>query len=100
MEESFINNNAASSLKLAHARGAIMLTMALSKIELAEYAPTLVKKTVAGAGRADKNQIQTMIKLLLPTAVADSEHASDALAICVCHSRFMNSPMNSPIGVN
>ncbi len=96
MEESFINNNAASSIKLAQARGAIMLTIALSKIELTEYAPTLIKKTVAGAGRAEKNQIQTMIKLLLPNAVVDSEHASDALAIGVCHSRFINSA----IGVN
>jgi crossover junction endodeoxyribonuclease RuvC len=88
MEESFLNKNPSSSLKLAHARGAIMLTMAKLNIDLVEYAATLVKKTVVGVGRAEKSQIAAMIKILLPKSTPDSEHAADALAVCICHSRY------------
>ncbi|KKB96134.1 Crossover junction endodeoxyribonuclease RuvC [Candidatus Arcanobacter lacustris] len=88
MEESFVNKNPSSSLKLAHARGAIMLTMAKLKLDLTEYAPTLVKKTVVGVGRAEKSQIEAMVRILLPRSTPDSEHAADALAVCICHSRY------------
>lgn len=90
MEESFLNNNPSSSLKLAHARGVIMFTMASLNIDLVEYAPTLVKKTVVGVGRAEKFQIAAMIKILLPNSVSNTEHSSDALAVCICHSRYID----------
>ncbi len=86
IEETFVNKNAMSSLKLGHARGALMLTVSLARIPLAEYAATLVKKSVTGAGRAEKNQVGIMVKHLMPTAKFDSEDAADALAVAICHS--------------
>lgn len=86
IEETFVNKNPLSSLKLGHARGAVMLSVALADIPLVEYAATLVKKSVVGVGRADKNQVITMIKQILPQAVITSEDAADALAVAVCHA--------------
>lgn len=88
IEETFVNKNPATSLKLGHARGAIILSVSLAKIALTEYAATLVKKSVVGVGRAEKHQIAVMVKHFLPTAVIDSEHAADALAVAICHSSF------------
>ena len=86
IEETFVNKNPISSLKLGHARGALMLTVSLAGINLAEYAATLVKKSITGVGRAEKNQIIMMVKQLMPTAKIDSEDAADALAVAICHS--------------
>jgi len=85
IEETFVNKNPISSLKLGHARGALMLTLGLCGLEVAEYSSTAVKKTIVGVGRADKNQIQAMIKILLPKAKFSSEDEADALAIAICH---------------
>jgi crossover junction endodeoxyribonuclease RuvC len=90
IEETFVNKNPESSLKLGHARGAAMLTVSLAGLEPCSYAATLVKKTVVGAGRADKNQIAVMVKQLLPNATITSEDAADALAIAICHSQHYN----------
>jgi crossover junction endodeoxyribonuclease RuvC len=91
IEETFVNNNPVSSLKLGHARGSLILTLAIANLEVFEYSSTSIKKTVVGVGRADKNQIQQMIKILLPKADFKSEDEADALAIAICHNnQFKN----------
>ncbi len=86
IEETFVNKNALTSLKLGQARGAIILTIAMAGIPTAEYAATLVKKTITGVGRAEKAQMGMMVKCLLPNASFSSEDAADALAIAICHA--------------
>lgn len=86
MEESFVNVNARSSLILGMARGAVMLSISLKDIPITEYTPTKVKQAISGSGRADKNQVLSMVKVLLPSCRnPDSEHSADALAIAICH---------------
>ncbi|MCK0198328.1 crossover junction endodeoxyribonuclease RuvC [Ancylobacter sp. 6x-1] len=87
VEETFVNVNPASTLKLGQARGVVMLTPALAGIPVAEYAALLVKKTVVGSGRAEKAQIRMMIKVLLPTSKVESDDAADALAVAVTHAQ-------------
>lgn len=86
IEETFMNSNPSSSLKLGHARGALMLSLGLCGLRVYEYSTTAVKKAVVGIGRADKNQIQTMVKILLPKANFKSEDEADALAVAICHN--------------
>lgn len=86
IEETFVTRNGASTLKLGQARGALILTAAMAGIPVHEYAATLVKKTVVGVGRAEKDQVGMMIKHLLPGCAVDSEDAADALAVAICHS--------------
>lgn len=85
IEETFMNNNPASALKLGVARGAAMLAPASFGLAVAEYPANLVKKSVVGAGHAEKEQVQAMIKILLPGVEASSD-AADALAIAICHA--------------
>lgn len=85
IEETFLNKNPMSSLKLGHARGAAMLTASLCGLSVQEYAATLVKKTITGVGRADKSQMIMMVKQLLPKSDITSEDAADALAVAICH---------------
>lgn len=92
IEETFVNKNPLSSLKLGHARGAAILTCSLNGLNPYEYAATLVKKTIVGAGRAEKSQIAMMVKTLLPKAIITSEDAADALAVAICHCQ--HSSMN------
>ena len=86
VENTFVNRDGAATLKLGQARGICMLVPALSGLSVAEYFPNLVKKSVVGAGHADKIQIRAMVKLLLPRAEFKTEHAADALAIAICHA--------------
>jgi len=86
VEETFSNVNAKSTLKLGMARGVVLLAPALLKIPVGEYAANTIKKTVVGAGHADKTQIQHMVKMLLPQAQFDTPDAADALAIAICHA--------------
>jgi crossover junction endodeoxyribonuclease RuvC len=86
VEATFVNRDGAATLKLGQARGICMLVPALAGLSVAEYAPNLVKKSVVGAGHADKIQIRAMVKLLLPRAEFKTEHAADALAIAICHA--------------
>lgn len=81
MEEIFVNKNFQSSLKLSHARGAIMATIGLKSIPLCEFAPNYIKKTVVGVGRAEKSQIQRMVTLLVKGAKFSKVDEADALAI-------------------
>ena len=86
VEEVFVNRNPNSTLKLGHARAAAILAAADSKVKVFEYAPNLIKKSVVGVGHADKNQINVMVKFLLPNAEFDTNDAADALAVAICHS--------------
>ena len=86
VENTFVNKDGAATLKLGQARGVCLLVPALGGLTVAEYAPNQVKKSVIGVGHGDKNQIQMMVKLLLPKAQFNSEHAADALAIAICHA--------------
>ncbi len=85
VEETFMNNNPASALKLGQARGAAMLAPACAGLPVGEYPANLIKKSVVGAGHADKAQVQAMIKILLPGVEAASD-AADALAVAICHA--------------
>ncbi|MBL6621365.1 MAG: crossover junction endodeoxyribonuclease RuvC [Rickettsiales bacterium] len=85
IEESFVNKNPASSLKLGHARGAIIATALQYSDKIFEYSPTQIKKSIAGNGRADKEQVQRMVKFMLPKAVMKHYDESDALAIALTH---------------
>ncbi|MGE0564272.1 MAG: crossover junction endodeoxyribonuclease RuvC [Pseudolabrys sp.] len=86
VEATFVNVNGAATLKLGQARGIAMLVPAKAGLAVAEYAPNLVKKTIVGAGHADKTQIRVMIGVLLPKAEPQSDDAADALAIAICHA--------------
>jgi crossover junction endodeoxyribonuclease RuvC len=86
VEETFVNKDAQATLKLGHARAVSLLVPALAGLPVAEYAANLVKKTVVGAGHADKAQVQTMVRVLLPKADPKSPDAADALAIAVTHA--------------
>ncbi|MBU0583678.1 MAG: crossover junction endodeoxyribonuclease RuvC [Alphaproteobacteria bacterium] len=92
VETTFVNKDAVATLKLGQARGIAMLVPALAGLAVAEYAPNAVKKTVIGVGHGDKRQIHIMVKVLMPKAVFDSEHAADALAIAICHAHHRQSP--------
>ncbi len=91
VEQTFVNKDGASTLKLGQARGVAMLAPAQFGILVAEYAPNQVKKTVVGAGHADKNQIQVMLKMLLPKADPQTPDAADALAIAITHAHHRQS---------
>lgn len=86
VELTFVNKDAGATLKLGQARGIALLVPSLHGLEVAEYAPNLVKKTVVGTGHAEKDQIRHMVKILLPKAQFDTDDAADALAIAICHA--------------
>ena len=86
IEETFMNTNAASALKLGHARAAALLAPAKAGLPVAEYAARLVKKSVVGTGAADKDQVAFMIARILPGSAGASADAADALAVAVAHA--------------
>jgi crossover junction endodeoxyribonuclease RuvC len=87
VEETFVNRDPQSALKLGQARGIALVVPALAGLDVAEYAANLVKKTVVGVGHADKKQVQMMIRVLLPKAETKSADAADALAVAICHAQ-------------
>jgi crossover junction endodeoxyribonuclease RuvC len=91
VEQTFVNKDGAATLKLGQARGIAMLVPAQFGLSVAEYAPNQVKKTVVGAGHADKNQIRVMLGILLPKAMPKSADAADALAIAITHAHHRQS---------
>src|SRR5215469_5406630 len=91
VEQTFVNKDGVATLKLGQARGVAMLVPAMFGVAVSEYAPNQVKKTVVGAGHADKNQIAVMLKILLPKAEPASADAADALAIAITHAHHRNS---------
>lgn len=93
VEETFVNKNPSSTLKLGQARGAVMLAPAQAGIPVAEYSANLIKKSLVGNGHADKNQVQAMIGILLPGAKPETADAADALAIAICHAHHRRTPV-------
>ena len=91
VEETFVNSNPASTLKLGQARGIALLAPARMGLPVAEYAANAVKKAVVGAGHADKTQIQSMVKRLMPGVELAGPDAADALAIAICHAHHAAS---------
>jgi crossover junction endodeoxyribonuclease RuvC len=87
VEETFVNRDPQSALKLGQARGIALVVPALAGLAVAEYAANLVKKTVVGVGHADKKQVQMMIRVLLPKSDTKSADAADALAVAICHAQ-------------
>jgi crossover junction endodeoxyribonuclease RuvC len=86
IENVFYATNARSALKLGHARGVAMLAAAQAGVAVVEYSPAEIKRAVVGYGRAEKHQVQRMIKLLLGLPALPSPHdAADALAVAICH---------------
>ena len=86
IETTFVNRNAASSLKLGQARGIALLAPAMRGLSVAEYAPNEIKKSIVGVGHAEKPQIHHMVKRLLPNTEITSSDAADALATAICHA--------------
>lgn len=87
VEETFVNKDARATLKLGHARAVSLLVPALRDISVSEYAANLVKKTIVGAGHADKRQVAHMVKILLPRSDARAADAADALAVAITHAQ-------------
>jgi crossover junction endodeoxyribonuclease RuvC len=86
IEQAFVHLDQKAALFIGHARGAVMVECVRAGLEVAEYAPTVIKRAVVGTGRADKTQVNAMIRVLLGLAEAPPLDASDALAIAICHA--------------
>jgi crossover junction endodeoxyribonuclease RuvC len=86
VEETFVNVNPVSTLKLGQARGIALLAPAHAGLVVAEYPPNMVKKSVVGTGHAAKEQVQMMVRMLLPGAAIGGADAADALAVAICHA--------------
>jgi len=86
VEESFVNKNPASTLKLGVARGVALLVPAERGVPVSEYSANLIKKSVVGAGHAEKGQVQLMVRRLLPGCAIAEPDAADALAVAICHA--------------
>lgn len=91
VEETFVNANATTTLKLGLARGAVLLAPARAGLEVAEYSANAIKKAVVGVGHADKAQIQMMVRRLLPGVAFAGADAADALAVAICHAHHAQS---------
>lgn len=91
IEELFFNSNQKTAINVAQARGVLLLSALNYGTEVFEYTPLQVKQAVAGYGRADKNQVQQMVKLLLGLdKVPKPDDTADALAIAICHGHSYN----------
>ena len=87
LEESFVGADARTALSVGQARGAVLVAAAMAGIECTEYAPARVKQAVCGYGRAEKEQVQRMVKAILGLdAPPTPNHAADALAVAICHA--------------
>lgn len=95
-EEIFVNKNPQSTLKLAQARGVVLMVAARAGIEVGEYAARLVKKAVVGTGGAEKAQVHAMVQRLLPTAEIAGPDAADALAVAITHAHHLASARRIP----
>ena len=91
IEETFVNKNPVSTLKLGQARGVVMLAPAQFGLPVMEYAPKAIKQAVVGKGAARKEQIGMMVRTLLPGAAPSSEDAADALAVAICHAHHQST---------
>src|SRR5579871_3649774 len=87
LEESYVGADARIALSVGQARGAVLVAASSAGVECVEYAPSRVKQAVTGYGRADKGQVQRMVKAILALeAIPEPDHAADALAVAICHA--------------
>lgn len=93
LEETFVNKNPLSTLKLGQARGVVLLAPAQAGLSVAAYSPNLVKKSIVGAGHAAKQQMGMMVRTLLPGCDPAGADAADALAVAICHAHHRTSAM-------
>lgn len=91
IEQVFLNENPTSTIKLGMARGVVIMAPALFGIPVCEYEPTKVKKALVGVGRAEKSQVETMVKVLLPGCKPKNNDSSDALAMAITHYNYRNA---------
>ncbi|HEX3952748.1 MAG TPA: crossover junction endodeoxyribonuclease RuvC [Stellaceae bacterium] len=91
VEESFVNKNASSTLKLGVARGVVLLAPAERGLRVTEYSANLIKKSVVGAGHAEKEQVQMMVRRILPGCAIEKPDAADALAVAICHAHHIGT---------
>lgn len=87
IEELFFNNNAKTAINVAQARGVILITARINKLDIFEYTPLQIKQAVTGYGRADKMQVQRMVKMILNTEkLPKLDDITDSMAIAICHA--------------
>lgn len=99
IEELFFNSNQKTAINVAQARGVLLVAVANRNVPICEYTPLQVKQSVTGYGRADKKQIQQMVKMMLGlNAIPKPDDAADALAIAICHAH--SNKMNKLLGTN
>lgn len=98
VEETFVNRDPQSALKLGQARGIALVVPALAGLAVAEYAANLIKKTVTGTGHAEKSQIALMVRYLIPGAEAQGADAADALAVALTHARLRQRSLDQGLG--
>ena len=92
LEESYVGADARIALSVGQARGAVLVAAAAAGLDCAEHAPARVKQTVCGYGRAEKGQVQRMVKLILALdAEPSNSHVADAFAVAICHA--LGSPL-------
>jgi len=94
VEETFVNKNPTSTLKLGRARGIALLIPARAGLPVAEYTPNHVKKSVVGVGHAAKEQVDAMVQVLLPGVKINGPDAADALAVAICHAHHVSTMKN------
>ncbi|MCX5617242.1 crossover junction endodeoxyribonuclease RuvC [Bombella sp. TMW 2.2543] len=99
VEETYVNRNGSSTLKLGYARGVALLVPALAGLSVHEYGAMAVKRSVVGTGAATKEQVTMMVRRLLPGAEVKRADASDALAIAICHAHHRASAQHVATGV-
>jgi crossover junction endodeoxyribonuclease RuvC len=91
VEETFVNKNPTTTLKLGHVRGIVLLVPAEAGLPVTEYTPNHVKKSVVGVGHAEKQQIHLMVRTLLPGVVIGGVDEADALAVAICHAHHCST---------
>ncbi len=98
VEETYVNRSGSSTLKLGYARGVALLAPALAGIAVAEYGAMEVKRAVVGTGAATKDQVEMMVRRLLPGATIKRADAADALAVAICHAHHRASRLRIASG--
>ncbi|NHO33711.1 crossover junction endodeoxyribonuclease RuvC [Acetobacter fallax] len=98
VEETYVNRNGSSTLKLGYARGVALLAPALEGLAVSEYGAMAVKRAVVGTGAATKEQVEMMVRRLLPAATISRTDASDALAVVICHAHLRASALRVAAG--
>ncbi len=98
VEETYVNRNGTATLKLGYARGVALLAPALVGIPVLEYGAMAVKQAVVGTGAASKDQVEMMVRRLLPGATLRRADAADALAVAICHAHHRATRLRVPAG--